>query len=207
MAEHTIPPGASRMQALIDAAERLSEQRRHTPLTVKQVAAEAGLSEANARSVMPDERAMVDALADTAMIHLLDSISRRTTSADLSDPNARVGAIAQGFLDWAISRPTEFMMISDRNLVDLEGTGSLRRLNNSIRDLLTRSLAESQRQGRMPTDLDLDVLALTGRAMVYGLARMVADGHLEEWCVDTGDAPKTMASRALQTYLQAMYRI
>lgn len=207
MAEHTILPGASRIQALIDAAARLSEERRHAPLTLQQIASEAGLSEETARSVMPDERAMVDALADTAMTHLLDSISRLTTSADLSDPNARVGAIAQGFLDWAISRPTEFMMISDRNLIDLEGTGSLRRLNDSIRDLLTRSLAESQREGRMSADLDLDVLALTGRAMVYGLARMVADGHLKEWCVDIDDDPRTIASRALQTYLQAMYRI
>ena len=207
MAESTHPAGASRIQSLITAAEQLFERRQHEPLTVRQLADEAGMPETVARSVMPDERAMVDVLAENAMTHLLDAISRLTTTADLRDPNARVTAIAQGFLDWAINRPTEFQMISDRNLVDLHGTVALRRLNDSVRDLLTRSLAESQRQGRLAPEYNLDVLALTGRAVVYGLARMVTDGHLEEWAGDSGEDPKAVAERALTAYLVAMYRM
>lgn len=198
-------PGASRIQSLIEAAERLSEERRHTGLTVAQLAQAAGMPEHLARDIMPSERAMVDALADNAMRHLLDPISRRTTATAGAGPRKRVEAIAHGFLDWAISRPAEFLLISDRHLFDPHSTAPLRRLNDSIRDLLHRSLAEAQREGYLDARHDLDLLAVTGRALVYGLARMVTDGHLPEWSPTEAAEARGVAERSLQTYLDAIF--
>lgn len=199
--------GGSRIQELIEAAERLIERHRRTPLTMADVAAEAGMTEAAARQIVPDERAMVDVLSETAMTHLLDSISRRTVAIDAMDAGARVRAIAEGFLEWSIRRPHEFLLAADRNLMSVDNSAALKRLNDSVRDLLRRSLREAQQQGQLAEELDLDLLALTGRALVYGLARMIQDGHFQEWSVDTSADPEEMARRSLGVYLDAVYRV
>ncbi|MDO5705655.1 MAG: TetR-like C-terminal domain-containing protein [Paracoccus sp. (in: a-proteobacteria)] len=198
--------GGSRIRELIEAAERLIEKHRNTPLTMEQIATEAGMPVAAAREVVPDEKAMIDVLADMAMTHLLDSISRRTVALDCGDAGERLRALAEGFLEWAMQHPHEFLLAADRNLVSISSSASLKRLNNSVRDLLYRSMKEAQQQGKLSPAYDLDTLALTGRALVYGLARMSIDGHFEEWSVDPQSDPQEVARKSLGIYLDAMSR-
>ncbi|MDO5631030.1 MAG: TetR/AcrR family transcriptional regulator [Paracoccus sp. (in: a-proteobacteria)] len=204
MPDNILPQGGSRIRELIEAAERLIEQHRHTPLTMAQIAAEAGMPESVARDIVPDEKAMIDVLADMAITHLLDSISRRTVAIDTGDALERLRAIAEGFMEWAMQRPHEFLLAADRNLVSISNSAALKRLNDSVRDLLHRSMKEAQAQGKLSNAYDLDTMAVTGRALVYGLARMSIDGHFEEWSIDTHAEPLEIARKSFGIYLNAM---
>ncbi|MDO5612124.1 MAG: TetR-like C-terminal domain-containing protein [Paracoccus sp. (in: a-proteobacteria)] len=204
MSDNTIPQGGSRIRELIEAAERLIDQHRHTPLTMAQIATEAGLPESVAREIVPDEKAMIDVLADMAITHLLDSISRRTVAIDTGDALERLRAIAEGFMEWAMQRPHEFLLAADRNLVTISNSAALKRLNDSVLDLLHRSIKEAQTQGRLNPTADLDTMAVTGRALVYGLARMSIDGHFEEWAVNPESDPQEIARKSFDLYLDAM---
>ena len=52
------------------------------------------------------------------------------------------------------------------------------------------ALVESLARGLLQSD-DLADTQIAGRALVYGLARMVVDGHFAQWAVDGEDVERT----------------
>ena len=73
-----------------------------------------------------------------------------------------------------------FAIISQRNLVPLEGMA--RRQNDAIKDRIMALLALAKSQGHIRQDANPEVVLLSCRALVYGLSRMLIDGHFPEWC-------------------------
>ena len=52
------------------------------------------------------------------------------------DPLVRLRAVGSGYLRWAVRNPTHFQVISDRKLIDFDGSASLRRDNDELQALM-----------------------------------------------------------------------
>lgn len=94
-------------------------------------------------------------------------------------PLQRLGAIGHAYLKCANDNRIHFKVISDHQLIDYDGSLALQASSASIcaqmQQLLTEKFAAQSGA------LDLAMVQLASRALVYGLARMMADGHFTEW--------------------------
>jgi hypothetical protein len=106
-------------------------------------------------------------------------------------PLGRLRAIGVAYLRWAMGNPAHFQVISARRLIEFEGSPALMRDNAAIRALVEAEIAAAQRRGLLRV-ADVALVPVAARALVYGFARMAADGHLAQWDV----APEAAASTA-----------
>jgi hypothetical protein len=64
------------------------------------------------------------------------------------------------------------------------------------------ALVESLARGLLQSD-DLADTQIAGRALVYGLARMVVDGHFAQWAVD-GEAVERTTQNVLDLFISLL---
>jgi AcrR family transcriptional regulator len=130
------------------------------------------------------------------------AIDTALAKADADDPLARFRAVGAAYLRWARENPTHFRVISDRSLIDIEGSEAIRRDNLEIRGLMDELLAEAQRRG-MLRPVDVTLVPMSARALVYGLARMHVDGHLAQWDVAPDEAERQLEG-ALDLFIASL---
>jgi AcrR family transcriptional regulator len=173
-------------EALIEATLRLVEEGGAEKVTVREAARRAGVSSGAPFRHFPDRTALMTAVAEQAMARFRAEIVRALSAVTTSDPLARFRALGHAYFRWLSNNPTHFRIISDRTLIDFEGSESLRRDNDEIRALMADLLEEAQRQHLIrPVDIAHTVLA--ARALSYGLGRMCVDGHFAQWDVPSKD--------------------
>jgi len=178
-------------EALIEAALQLLEEGGPERVTVREVGKRAGVSSGAPFRHFATRTALLTAVAEQAMGRLRTEIDTALEQADLDDPLARFRAVGTAYLRWAARNPTHFRVISDRSLIDVEGSEIFRRHNVEIRRMMDELLAEADRRGLLaPTDVKL--VPIAARALVYGLARMHSDGHLAQWDVAPDEAEEQM---------------
>ena len=114
----------------------------------------------------------------------------RSTTSRQTTRFERFAAIGVAYLRWAIRNPTHFQIISTRSLIDWDSSESLRRDNEAVRSLLEGSMVEAQRRGMLRSN-DIADTQIAARALVYGLARMVIDGHFAQWAISGQTAEQT----------------
>jgi AcrR family transcriptional regulator len=169
-------------EALIKATLGLLEEGGPEQVTVREAAKRAGVSSGAPFRHFPTRTALLTAVAEEAMGRFRSEIDAALEQAAADDPLARFRAIGSAYLTWALRNPTHFRVISDRSLIDLESSESFKRHNFEIRGLMDELLSEAERRGLL-REMDLTVLPLAARGLVYGLARMHVDGHLAQWDV------------------------
>lgn len=181
-------------QALIDATLLLVEEGGPEAVTVREAARRAGVSPGAPFRHFPTRTSLMTAVAEDATHRLHAAVFDAATAADANDPLAGLRAIGRAYLRWAYENPTHFAVVSDRRLIDYEGSESIVRENREMQALMSRLLTEAQRRGHT-SKIDPAVARLASRALVYGLARMWADGHLPQWGVH--DRRSTQAAEAV----------
>jgi len=167
-------------EALIEATLRLIEESGPERVTVREAASRAGVSSGAPFRHFPTRTALLTAVAEQSMARLRWEIATALDQAADDEPLARFYALGSTYLRWASRNPAHFRIISDRSLVDIEGSESLRRDNAELRELMDRLLAEAQRGGLLRT-VEVGLAPVAARALIYGLARMYVDGHLSQW--------------------------
>src|SRR5262245_8711689 len=180
-------------QALVDATLELVAEHGPEAATVRDAAKRAGVSPGAPFRHFPNRKALMTAVAEEAMGRLREEIAAALSKETSDDPLARLRAVGGGYLRWATRNPTHFRVISDRALIDFEGSVSLRKDNDELRALMADLLGEAQRRGLMP-QRDLRSSVLLARATSYGLARMLVDGQLPSWGVPQAEAGRTLTT-------------
>ena len=182
-------------QALVTAGLTLVEEGGADALSVREVARRAGVSSAAPFRHFPSRLALMTAIAEEAMRRFHAEFLRALDAAATDDPMARFRAIGIAYLRWAFRNPTHFQVLSDRTLFDFEGAIELRRQDQEIRAAMEVAVTAAVRAGQLRSD-DVRLLQLTGRGLVYGLARMQIDGHMPRWGIGEAEAER-MAEAAL----------
>jgi AcrR family transcriptional regulator len=199
------PPARSRgyhhghlRQSLIAAGLTLLEEGGTDALSVREVARRAGVSSAAPFRHFPSRVALMTAIAEEAMRRFHREFRRALDDAPTDDPLLRLRAVGIAYLRWAFRNPTHFQILSDHTLFDFEGAAELRRQDQEIRSTMEEATADAISQGLVRSD-DVRLVQLTGRALVYGLARMQVDGHMPRWGVGEAEA-KRVAEAALDLF-------
>ncbi|MER8369837.1 TetR/AcrR family transcriptional regulator [Mesorhizobium sp. M1378] len=190
------------VEALITATVEIIEERGAEHVSVREAAKRAGVSPGAPFRHFRSKTALLTAVAEQAMDRLTKAVAKAQSKIDSADPIEAFEAIGQGYLEWAITNPTHFQIISSQTLIDFEGSDSLRDQNEAIRRTMIDLLTQAQQQGRLAPDTDFDHLVLAARALVYGLARMAIDGHFREW--HPSEPPALAAQRALRLFMSRM---
>ena len=119
--------------ALIEAAERLIEEGGPESVTVREAARRAGVSSGAPFRHFPNRTALMTAVAEQGMTRLLAEVERALTRTAGADPVTRCAAFGEAYFRWVERNPTQFRVISARNLIDFEGSKTLRRDNEVLR--------------------------------------------------------------------------
>lgn len=184
-------------EALIEAALDLIGEQGVEALSVREVARRAGVSPGAPFRHFANRTALLTAVAEQAGQRLRDAVDEAMARTQRQAPMARFAALGLAYLAWARENPLHFRIVSDRALIDYEDAPALRANNEAIRAHMRALLAADGLSGRAVEDR-----LLAARALVYGLARMAADGHLAEW---TGRrTPAQAEASALEVLMSAM---
>lgn len=182
--------------ALVDAAIDIIEERGVEHVSVREVARRAGVSPGAPFRHFQSKSALLAAVAEQAMERLSEAVRAAQAPHD-EDPLDQLERIGLGYLDWARENPAHFEIVSQRSLVGLEGRS--RELNDEIRTRMIALLESAKSNGQLSKAADINTLVLSCRALVYGLARMLVDGHFPEWQSE-GD-PAEWMKRSLTQFI------
>jgi AcrR family transcriptional regulator len=172
-------------EALIDATLRMVEESGVEKVSVREAAKRAGVSPGAPFRHFPNRTALMTAVAEQATRRLRNEINRALAHCDSDDPLKRLEALGAAYMRWAVQNPTHFRIVSDRSLIDYDGSEALRRDNEEIRSRMDELLIEAWRRGLLFAQ-DLQHIPLAARAIAYGMARMFVDGHFPQWGVVAG---------------------
>lgn len=190
--------------ALVAQALELAAEGGIEAVSMRETARRAGVSPAAPFRHFPDKVALMTAVAEEAMRRFRAEIAAGLAREASDDPIRRIRAVGQAFLDWARRNPTHFEIISSRRSIDFDGSPSLRPDNAAIQAQVAALLQEASRRGLLRVD-DPELIRLTGRALVYGLARMLIDGQFPNWDIAEGEVEAAM-TRALDLFLSGLLK-
>lgn len=186
-------------EALVDAALNLISEQGVEALSVREVARRAGVSPGAPFRHFANRTALLTAVAEQAGQRLRDAVDDVMVKTQRQAPMARFAALGRAYLAWARENPLHFRIVSDRALIDYEDSPTLRAHNEAIRAHMRALLATGA-----PSAGAVEDRLLAARALVYGLARMAADGHLAEW---SGHRTPAQAEAAALEVLMAAMRV
>ncbi|WP_100958999.1 TetR/AcrR family transcriptional regulator [Bosea sp. FBZP-16] len=191
-------------EALIAEGLALAAEGGLEAVSIREVARRVGVSPAAPFRHFPDKVALMTAVAEEAMARFQVEIAAALARETSDDPIRRIRAIGKAFLDWARRNPTHFEIISSRRAIDFAGSASLGADNARIQAQMVSLLEEAGRRGLLRVD-DPQLIQTTGRALVYGLARMLIDGQFPSWGVAEDEAEDVM-ERSLDLFLAGLLK-
>jgi AcrR family transcriptional regulator len=163
--------------AMIAATEAMVRELGPESVSVRAVARRAGVSSGAPFHHFPTRRALMTAVAEEATHRLRQRMEAATNGIPEADTLARLRAMGRAYLGWVVDNPAQFQVVSDRRLIDY--SAAIATDNSAIQTLMREALAKTLKPGGE----DIDAAMLGVRAMAYGLARMLVDGHLPQWGV------------------------
>jgi len=180
-------------EALIKAALKMVKEQGAESVSIREIAKRAEVSSGAPFRHFPSRTALMTAVAEQAMRRFRDEILHALEEVQGHAPLDRFRALGTAYMRWVVRNPAHFEVISNRALIDFEGSESLRRHNAEIRSLMEQLLTESQQRARL-LRTDVKAISFAARALAYGVARMYVDGHLPQW-----DIPADGAENAFET--------
>jgi len=191
-------------RALIEAALALAADGGPAAVSVREAARRAGVSPAAPFRHFASRDALLIAVAEEAQRRFRAEIDAALSDLPADAPLQRLRALAVAYFRWAMRNPAHFEIISTRSAFDHQTSVSVAQDNAELIAMTERLLAEAARRGDM-AEIDLKAAQITGRALVYGLARMQIDGHFPRWGVAADDVERT-AEQAIDLFIRSLGR-
>ena len=187
-------------RALVDAALHLAAEG--AEVSVREAARRAGVSPGAPFRHFPSRDALMTAVAVEAQRRFRSEIELALAAAPPDDPLAQVRSLGLGYLRWAMKNPAHFEIISTGKYFDHDAAGELSKDNAEIIAMMARLLGEAAARGKLRQG-DLKRTRIAARALVYGFARMLIDGHFPRWGV-ADDEVEPMAEGILDLFIDGI---
>ncbi|MEK8032612.1 TetR/AcrR family transcriptional regulator [Ideonella sp. DXS29W] len=203
-AEDTYHHGALR-QALIDAAETLLAQHGLEAFTLRECARRAGVSHAAPAHHFGDARGLLSACAANGLDRLADTMEGYVSLAPDADPTARLRAVGQAYIDFALSNRALFQLMFRRDRLD-PGHEALRRAGQRVGDLLRSAIDALLAQRQLPAD-ERGRRILLAWSVVHGYVTLVLEqqtGELFGLDAERGQAASEMGGELLQLVMAGL---
>src|SRR5438477_831980 len=171
-------------RALVDAALHLAAEG--AEVSVREAARRAGVSLGAPFRHFPTRDTLMTAVATEAQRRFRAEIEVTLAAAPSNDPLVQIRSLGLAYLRWAMKNPAHFEIISTGKYFDHDAAGALSKDNTEIIGMMARLLGEAAAQGKL-RDGDLKRTQIAARALVYGFARMLIDGHFPRWGVAEGE--------------------
>ncbi len=153
------------VNALLDAAESLARERGARGWSLREVAAQVGVSPSAAYHHFSGRDALVRALAGRALDGLADALEEADEQASGEPPVARLAAMGRAYVAWAIAEP-ELFEVAFGSAREYPGTP----VNPRPYDLLKRTVAAAD----LPNGAESHIWAA-----VHGLGALASGGPLK----------------------------
>ena len=187
-------------RALVDAALHLAVEG--AEVSVREAARRAGVSPGAPFRHFPSRDALMIAVAVEAQRRFRSEIELAFAAAPPDDPLAQIRSLGLAYLRWAMKNPAHFEIISTGKYFDHDAAGELSRDNAEIIAMMARLLEEAAARGQLRHG-DLKRTQIAARALVYGFARMLIDGHFPRWGVAEGEV-EPMAEAILDLFIDGI---
>lgn len=161
-------------RALLDKAFELFEARGNLDFSFRELARHAGVTHNAPYRHFAGKAELLEALTQEGLARLA-KVERAALERAGDDPGARVGALGESYIRFALDEPTVFRLVFT-GPIDHEGDANAM-VTESYR-ILERTLADAQRAGAVRQDLRPRELALAAWAIVHGVASLLVSGRL-----------------------------
>ncbi|WP_158247980.1 TetR-like C-terminal domain-containing protein [Paracoccus sp. SY] len=165
-------------QAVVATLEIIADPDSRDP-DLPGVARRIGIPVDDLRRIFPDDRSLLIAVAEQALVRLMDSCTKAVVKVNPDDAVAQFLALGKAYIRWAVDHRVQFRLISSHPGLDAAREPDLRRYLDSVIDLMTRMLERARNAGHLRADEDIPMLVLSSRAFAVGLAQMIVEGRLE----------------------------
>ncbi|MFC3630636.1 TetR-like C-terminal domain-containing protein [Paracoccus angustae] len=165
-------------QAVVATIEMMADLSRRDP-DLDQVARRLGMPVRDLRRIFPDDQSLLIAVAEQALVRLIDSCIKAVVKINPDDAVGQFLALGNAYIRWAADHRMQFRLITGHPTLDAMRVPELRRYLDSLNDLMTRMLERARQAGRLRHNEDIAMIVLSSRTFAYGLARMVVDGRME----------------------------
>lgn len=165
-------------QAVVATIELMVDLGKRDP-QLDHVARRLGTPVADLRRIFPDDQSLLIAVAEQALIRLMDSCTRAVVKMNPDDAVEQFLALGNAYVRWAADHRMQFRLITSHPTLNVMQLPQLRRYLDSVIDLMTRMLERARAAGRLRDDENIPMIVLSSQTFAYGLARMVVDGRME----------------------------
>jgi len=203
-AAHTYHHGDLR-QALIDAAESMLQQQGLEAFTLRECARRAGVSHAAPAHHFGDARGLLSACAASGLDRLADTIGGYLLLTPAGDTTARLRAVGQAYIDFALANRALFQLMFRRDRLNpqddaLRAAG--KRVGDALRDAIDAVLAER----KLPA-AERGQRILLAWSLVHGYVTLVLEqqtGELFGLEADQGEAASVMGGELLRLLIDGL---
>ena len=162
-------------RALLDTALELFAARGGFDFTFRELARAAGVTHQAPYRHFAGKAELLTALREEGLAELAAREEAALTSDPSPDARARVTALGEAYVRFALDEPLLFRLVMSHPLEASEADAV--KGSKSYR-LLERTLAEAQAEGVVRKDLSAKELALGAWGLVHGMASLLASGRL-----------------------------
>jgi AcrR family transcriptional regulator len=191
-------------RVLVEAALRLAADGGPDDISVREAARRAGVSPGAPFRHFASRDALMTAVAEEAQRRFNTEIAAALVEAPADDPLLQFRQLGRAYLRWALRNPAHFEIISTGRYFDHEGAKALSADNGELITMTGRILEAAQAKGQL-RPVDLKTALITGRALVYGFARMAIDGHFPRWGV-ASDEIERRGDQVIDLFLAGIVR-
>lgn len=192
-------------QALIDAAESMLQQQGLEAFTLRECARRAGVSHAAPAHHFGDARGLLSACAASGLDRLADTIDGYLSLAPTGDTTARLRAVGQAYIDFALANRALFQLMFRRDRLNpqddaLRAAG--KRVGDALRDAIDTVLAER----KLPA-AERGQRILLAWSLVHGYVTLVLEqqtGELFGLDADQGEAASAMGGELLRLLIDGL---
>ncbi|WP_196053512.1 TetR-like C-terminal domain-containing protein [Paracoccus lichenicola] len=190
-------------QAVVATIELMADLGKRDP-DLDHVARRIGMPACDLRRIFPDDQSLLIAVAEQALVRLMDSCTKAVVKINPDDAVAQFLALGSAYIRWAADHRAQFRLITSHPTMDAMRIPELRRYLDSVTDLMVRMLERARAAGHLREDENIAMIVLSSRAFAYGLARMVVDGRMESLL--PSQDPIEVAERALADFVMRFAR-